>query len=127
MENMNLKSRDLICIGCPLGCGLHVEWEKDSIKLISGNQCKIGADYAGKEVTNPTRILTTTVKVIDGASPVVSVKTNRDIPKSKIQECMKAIKACRVTAPVYIGDILLENPAGIDAAIIATRNVEKVR
>ncbi len=119
-----VKNRDLICIGCPMGCMLHVEFEKEMIGSISGNLCKIGAAYAAKEVTSPARTVTSTVKVNNGLSLLVPVKTSMEIPKDKIMDCMAAIKSCRVTAPVLIGDVILKNVAGTDASIIATGNVE---
>jgi CxxC motif-containing protein len=120
----NVKSRDLICIGCPMGCMLNVAFEKGMISSISGNLCKIGAAYAAKEVTSPARTVTSTVKVYDGQSVLVPVKTNMEIPKDKIMECMAAIKSCRVTAPIHIGEVIINNVAGTDASIIATGNVE---
>ena len=124
LTGSNIKQRDLICIGCPMGCMLHVEFEQGSIESISGNLCKIGATYAAKEVTSPARTVTSTVKVINGQSVLVPVKTSMEIPKDRIMDCMAAIKSCRVTAPVYIGEVILKNVAGTDASIIATGNVE---
>ncbi len=118
------KYRDLICIGCPMGCMLHVEFEKGMIGSISGNMCKIGAAYAAKEVTSPARTVTSTVKVNSGLSLLVPVKTSMEIPKDKIMDCMAAIKSCRVSAPVHIGEVILKNVAGTDASIIATGNVD---
>ena len=55
-----MEKRELICIGCPLGCMVTVEMENGEIKSVTGNTCKRGDDYARKEVTNPTRIVTST-------------------------------------------------------------------
>lgn len=121
-----MEKKELICIGCPLGCMLSVEWENGLISCISGNNCRIGADYARKEISNPTRILTTTVKVLDGTAPLVSVKTKTDIPKNKIFECLREIKSCTVKAPVHIGDVILEKAAGTDIPVIATKTVKKI-
>ena len=124
LAGSNIKPRDLICIGCPMGCMLHVELEKGRIGSISGNLCKIGAAYAAKEVTSPARTVTSTIKVNNGLSVLVPVKTSVEIPKDKIMDCMAAIKTLRVTAPVLIGEVILKNVAGTDASIIATGNVE---
>ena len=80
--------------------------------------------YARKEVTNPTRIVTSTVRVTGGELPVVSVKTASDIPKEKIRACVLALKSIRVAAPVSIGDVVAENVAGTGVSIVATRNVK---
>ena len=57
-----MEKRDLICINCPLGCMLTVEMDGKEVVSVSGNTCPRGEAYAKKEVTNPTRIVTSTVK-----------------------------------------------------------------
>ena len=118
-----MEIRNLTCIGCPMGCPLTVKLEDTEVISIEGNSCKRGAVYGKKEVTNPTRIVTTTVRVSGGTEPVVSVKTKEDIPKGKIFECVKALKTVEVPAPVHIGDVLLEDVAGTGVDIVATKNV----
>lgn len=118
--------RNLTCIGCPLGCALTVELENGEVKSVSGNTCKRGDDYARKEVTHPTRIVTSTVSVTGGDLAMVSVKTANDIPKEKIMEIMKSIENIRVEAPVHIGDVILANVADTGVDIIATKDIKKV-
>ena len=127
MEYMECKVQniELICIGCPLGCNLNVKMNGAEVEEITGNNCKKGAEYAKKEVTNPTRIVTSIVKVKNGNIAVVPVKTKDDIPKSKISDCVKALKNLEVEAPIKIGDVLLTNVAGTGVDIIATRNISK--
>ena len=55
-----MGKRELICIGCPMGCPVTVEMNGDEIVSVSGNTCPRGDAYARKEVTNPTRIVTST-------------------------------------------------------------------
>lgn len=116
--------KELTCIGCPMGCLLDVVIKEDGTYEITGNQCPKGEIYAKKEVTNPTRIITSSVPVVNGLMSMVSVKTDKDIPKSKLEECIKSLVGIRVTAPVHIGDIIVENVADTGVNIIATRNVE---
>ena len=118
-----MSTVNLICIGCPLGCPLTVEMEGNEVKSVAGNTCPRGDAYAKKELTNPTRIVTSTVRVAGGKLAMVSVKTESDIPKGKIFECVKALKEVEVTAPVKIGDVIVENVAGTGVNIIATKNV----
>ena len=98
-----MEKRNLTCIGCPMGCALLV-----------------------KEVTDPTRIVTTTVRVKNGSMPVVSVKTAQDIPKGKIFDCVETLRDVCVEAPVQIGDVILENVAGTGVDIVATGNVKQI-
>ena len=118
-----MNTVNLICIGCPLGCPLTVEMEGSEVKAVSGNTCPRGDAYARKEMTNPTRIVTSTVRVAGGRLAMVSVKTASDIPKGKIFDCVKALKDVEVKAPVKIGDVIVENVAGTGVNIIATKNV----
>ena len=119
-----MEKRELICINCPLGCPLTVEMEGAEVVSVSGNTCPRGAAYAKKEVTNPTRIVTSTVMVEDGVSVMVSVKTKQDIPKDKIFDCVKALKGVKVKAPVHIGDVIVADVAGTGVDIVATKDVE---
>ena len=118
-----MSTVNLICIGCPLGCPLTVEMEGNKVKSVAGNTCPRGDAYAKKELTNPTRIVTSTVRVAGGRLAMVSVKTESDIPKGKIFDCVKALKDVEVTAPVKIGDVIVENVAGTGVNVIATKNV----
>ena len=119
-----MEEKNLICIGCPMGCPLTVKMEHGEVVSVTGNTCKRGEIYGRKEVTNPTRIVTSTVRVSGGSIDMVSVKTKEDIPKGKIFECVKALKGIEVPAPVHIGDVILENVADTGVDIVATKNVE---
>lgn len=116
-----MEIKDLTCIGCPLGCMMQVSLEGIKVMAVTGNTCTRGEEYAHKELTNPTRIVTSTVPVLNGSIPIISVKTQSDIPKGKIFECMKELKQCTVTAPVKIGDIIKTNIAGTGVNIVATK------
>lgn len=115
-----MEIRELTCINCPMGCLLTVELDGDEIKNISGYTCPRGKTYAEKEVTNPTRIVTSTVKVRGGKAQRVACKTEQDIPKDKIADVMKAINAAEVQAPVVIGEVLIANVAGTGVDVVAT-------
>ena len=86
-----MEERKLTCIGCPMGCPLTVVMNGEEVESVTGNTCKRGAVYARKEVTNPTRIVTSTVRVVGGSINMVSVKTKEDIPKGRIFDCVKAL------------------------------------
>ena len=107
-----VTTRELTCIGCPMGCPLTVTMEAGEVISVTGNTCKRGDVYARKEVTNPTRIVTSTVRVSGGDADMVSVKTKEDIPKGKIFECVKALKSVEVPAPIHTGAHTASHPAG---------------
>ncbi len=116
-----MSVHELTCIGCPMGCSLRAVMEDGVVTKVTGNTCKRGDIYARKELTNPTRIVTSTVRVKDHG--MVSVKTREDIPKGKIFDVVRELKGVCLTAPVRIGDIVMENAAGTGVPVIATKNV----
>lgn len=118
-----MEKRSLICIGCPMGCPLTVEIQDNGEVQVSGNTCPRGAAYGKKEVTNPTRIVTSSVRVENGSLNMVSCKTSCDIPKGKIFDVVRALKTVSVPAPVAIGQVLVQHVAGTEADIVATKNI----
>lgn len=112
--------RDLTCIICPRGCLLNVELNGESVK-VQGNACPKGEQYAIDECTNPTRTVTSIVRVLNREDTMVSVKTSNPIPKDKIFDVMAQIRKAGVEAPVKIGDVILTNLYGAD--IIATKEI----
>ena len=120
-----MEQRELTCIGCPLGCALTVTLENGAVQSVQGNTCPRGDAYARKEVTAPTRIVTSTVRVTGGTLPAVSVKTAGDIPKGKIFDCVRALKDVAVPAPVRIGQVIVPDVADTGVAIVATKNIDK--
>ncbi len=122
VENQQEK-RELICIGCPMGCNLVVQLEGGVVQSVSGNTCAKGDIYARKEVTSPTRIVTSTVRVAGKAARRVSVKTASDIPKDRIFDVMREIDRAEAKAPLKIGDVIIRGVAGTDADVVATKNV----
>lgn len=116
---MNNMEVELTCICCPNGCRLKVDKEK---KKVSGNKCPRGEEYGINEVTHPMRIITSTIRVENGQYPVVPVKTNIPIPKELTFRCMDVINTIKVSAPVTIGEVLIENILGSGADIIACRS-----
>lgn len=117
-----IENRMLTCIVCPLGCSICVTLENGSVTEVKGFSCKRGLAYALAECTNPLRMVTSTVRVVDGLFQLVSVKTDKPIPKTLIMNCMGEINRIRAHSPIKTGDILLENVLGTGANIVATCN-----
>jgi len=122
-----MKTEEMVCVMCPLGCRLTVTIEDKGEIIVSGNKCPRGIEYGKQEVTEPLRILTSSVLVNNGELPLVSVKTNKPVPRRLIGEIMEILKRTVVEAPVKSGDIILENVLGTGADIVATRNVERIK
>lgn len=112
------------CISCPMGCSLKAEQNEDSI-IITGNSCKNGEIYGIQEMTDPRRVLTTCIKVIDGDKKVLPCKSRKALPKELIKEAIKVINKNEVKAPIKMGDILIYDILGTGIDIIATGNTNK--
>ena len=116
--------RELVCIKCPIGCRLVVT-EQQGAFIVSGNTCPRGRDYGISEVSNPTRIVTGTVRVLNADVRRLPVKTSMEIPKeSVLVVAQEMLKMC-VVAPICAGEVLAKNIAGTGANIVATLSIEK--
>jgi CxxC motif-containing protein len=122
---MSSEAKETICIICPVGCRMTVKSDKSSASgyLVSGNQCKKGEAYGIKEMTDPTRMLTTTVKINLGIYKRLPVRINGAIPKNKIFPCMKVINRVQVEAPIKIGSVIVENILDTGCDLIASRSM----
>ncbi len=114
----------IICIQCPVGCKISIDSIGEKIK-ITGNKCKRGEEYALQEIKNPVRMLTTTVFVEDGIQRMLPVKSDKELPKNLIKECVKVLAKIRVKAPVKQGEIIYKNILDTGVNIVATRNMER--
>lgn len=119
LEELEYRSQDTItCIKCPNGC------EIDN-NMFNGGKCSKGAEYAKEEITNPSRVLTSSIKVEGGDRQLTSVKTTMPIPKKKLFEAMQIIRHTSIEAPVKCGQIILENFIEKGVNLVATGTVEK--
>lgn len=119
-----METKEMICIGCPLGCNLTVIIDGENI-TVSGNTCKNGEIYGKNEATNPVRVVTSSIKVINGNIDRVSCKTKTAISKTKIFDVMEEIRKAKVNAPVKIGDVLIDDVANTGVSVVATKNIEE--
>jgi len=113
----------ITCINCPVGCRMTVTLS-DSGEFVSvtGNTCPRGAKYAQQECTVPERVITAVIPV-DGSDTPLSVKTKQPVPKSMIFDVMDVLQGVRVSPPVQIGQVIVENVLNTGSDIVATRNL----
>ncbi len=114
--------RELICICCPRGCHLKVD---DNLN-VTGNFCPRGEKYGKQEVSNPTRVVTSTVRIDNAELAMCPVKTKDPVSKAKIFDVMKSINGTHIQAPVHIGDVIIANVCDTGVDVVSTRNMEKV-
>ena len=91
---------------------------------MTGNFCPRGKAYAVSEVTNPVRMITSSIRVKNREDLLVSVKTSVAVPKDKIFAVMQEIDKLSVSAPCHIGDVALANVLGTGADILITKNID---
>jgi len=120
---MALEETELICITCPMGCTLNVTHDGDAVVDVEGATCKRGEDYAEEELTDPRRMVTTTVKVAGGLHPLLPVYTSAPIPKARIFDLLELIREAEVQAPVSVGDVVLEDVVDTDVDVLASRDM----
>lgn len=114
--------KELICIVCPKGCHLKVDEEHDY--AVTGNGCPRGAAYGKTELTNPTRVVTSTVRCVGGSYPRCPVKTAGAVPKGKIFAVMEALDHVELTAPVSVGQVIIENVCGTGVNVVSARSMK---
>ena len=107
--------RELICIGCPMGCQLTAEVENGAVTSVTGNTCPRGDAYARRECVAPVRTVTGTVAIEGAALPVLPVRTSGEIPKALVFDVARALRTVKVQAPIAIGDVVLQNVCGTGA------------
>ncbi len=124
MTMKNKEYHDIVCIVCPLGCKLTVEKDGDSYK-VNGNSCKRGQDYAIEELTDPKRMLTSTVKVKSKDHVRLAVHTSGPIPKEKIFDAMQVINSTMACAPLKMGDVVIKNILDTGVDVCASRTFDE--
>ena len=115
-------NKTLICITCPMGCRLSVSGNMDDLK-VDGGKCPKGVDYARNEITNPVRMVCTTVKIDGAIHPVLPVKTDKAIADKYKLDVVKAVKDITLKSPVKMGDIILADLFGTGVNIVAERDL----
>ncbi len=108
-------AKTITCILCPNGCEITYD--------LNGGMCGKGPEYVKNEILDPRRTLTTSVRVIGGNLPLVSVKTTGTIPKEKLKAAMKIVSELTVTAPVELGNVILKDLIEEGVDLIATKSV----
>lgn len=121
-----LRTRQLICIVCPMGCTIEVKANGRQIRAIEGVRCPHGRRYARKEFLSPERMLTTTVRVKGGRLRLAPVRSSGPVAKAKILRCMNRLSRLQIVAPVCSGQVLVKNILRSGADIVATRSVPAV-
>jgi CxxC motif-containing protein len=88
--------------------------------VIEGNKCEKGREFAIHEVSNPSRTLTTTVRTKFPGVPVISVRTDGEIPRDKLMDAMKELSNVVVETELNCGDTVMEDIVKTGVNVIVT-------
>lgn len=111
---------ELICIVCPKGCHLSVN---DDLSEVKGYGCPRGMEYAKKETTNPMRVVTSSVKIKGAIHKRLPVKTDGEIERRLVKDCVRLLNEVEVNHPVQCGQIILENIFNTGVNFVAARSM----
>ncbi len=118
-------TESLICITCPMGCSLEVTHDGDTVLHVEGNTCNRGLAYVQRELTDPRRMVATTVRVKGGLHPLVPVYTKAPFPKPMIFDLLARIRQIEVEAPIVADQVILENALDTGIDIVASRGMPR--
>ncbi len=123
MMNLTSEPTEIICVACPKGCRLEARKENGEI-LVTHEGCKRGREYAVSEITDPRRMVATTVRVKKGSHPLLPVYTANPFPKDRITELLTVLRSVKVPAPVFVNQVVLADALGTGIDVIASRDIE---
>ena len=115
-------SEKVICITCPKGCTLEVTREGDTIVKIHPG-CKRGHEYVKAELTDPRRMVATTVRIEGGVHPLLPVFTALPFPKPRIPDLLAALRQVRLEAPVQMGQVVMGDALETGIDVLASRDM----
>ncbi len=119
------ETKKIICVTCPRGCSLTIKMQNGQVLEVTGNNCKRGEIYAKSEMTDPKRMVASTVRIKGGVHPLLPVSLSEPFPKNRIMELMAFLKEYEAQAPVKMGDVLVKDLLGTQVSLIASRDMDK--
>lgn len=116
-----VENREFICITCPVGCTINAQVEGQELVGLHGHACARGEAFVREELTNPRRMLTTTVRVRGGKLPLVPVRSSAPLPQHMLFDVARALRKVELEAPVKEHQVVLENVLDTGVDIITSR------
>jgi len=121
--------KNLICISCPIGCRLEVEYNEDRIErekiAVSGNKCPKGIVYGVEEVMSPRRTVTATAAIGSVIQKRLPVKTSAPVSKEYIFRLLKDIYNLNLKPPVGIGDTIIGDYGHTGIDVVSTMELKR--
>ena len=115
----------VICVTCPKGCTLTVTRDGQTVVKVE-NGCKRGHEYARQELTDPRRMVATSVRISGSLHPLLPVYTSAAFPKPRIPELLAVLREVDVPAPVSLDQTVIEDVLETGIDIRASRDMKKI-
>ena len=122
---MAAEKKHFVCVVCPIGCEIDVVHEGSKIVSMEGHKCEKSLEFVTKELIEPMRILTTTVRIQGSRWPVIPVRTDRAIPKRLFPRVMQRLRLIKLQAPLSMLDVVVGDVLHTGANIVATRTMPR--
>ena len=120
---MKTETSEMICITCPVGCALQVTHDGKKVTNVVGHRCKLGMEYAQKELIDPRRMVASTVRVHGGIHPLLPVYTAAPFPKHLIFDLLAELRKLELAAPVGVDQVVLPNALNTGVDVLASRSL----
>lgn len=122
-NHTNDLPKEIICVACPKGCRLQVSRQAGGV-LVSQAGCKRGQQYAVSEITDPRRMLATTVRMQGGSHALLPVYTAAPFPKGLLFDLLQLLGKLQVSAPVKMNQVILPDALGSGIDVLASRDLD---
>ena len=123
MGIMNEETK-IICVACPKGCWLRVNREGETF-AISDQGCKRGEQYAKQEMTDPRRMVASTVQIENSRHSLLPVYTSLPFPKGKIRPLLGVLRKIKLKAPIQMGQVIMKNALDTGIDVLACRDLQE--
>jgi len=124
-ENKDMNEKEIICVICPNSCRLKVSQDPNTKEItVEGHLCPRGKKYGISEYSNPVRMLITTMRVEKGKLPIIPIRSTEPIPKSLLLDAVKVVNDTHCSAPIKMGDVLIDNILNTKISVIASRDID---
>lgn len=121
---MPTQLEKIICVTCPKGCTLEVTHDGETVIKVE-NGCKRGHAYVQQELTDPRRMVASTVRTKGSSHSLLPIYTSAPFPKARIQELLSVLRQVEVEAPISMDTVILQDALGTGIDICASRNIHK--
>lgn len=112
------------CTKCEKNCSLSVVWYGNEITSVTGHQCPLGLDFARSQVIVEKAVVSTTIRVEGAIMPLLPVRTDKPVDKSRTLELIREAGKLVVKAPVRNGQVVARNFCNSGADLVAIKAAE---